>query len=57
MFCTEEDTDGWRKEAVPENTRRHTSWGVNVYITWARSQNETLKDFEPEDPRHYNRTR
>ena len=50
-FCTEEDTNGWQK-AVPENTRRHTSWGVNVYIAWARSRNENSKDFEPENPKY-----
>ena len=48
-FCTDADTNTWQKEAVPKNTRKHTSWGVNVYVDWARSRNENSKDFEPEN--------
>ena len=51
-FCMDADTNTWQKEAVPKNTRKHMSWSVNVYVDWARSQNENSNDFEPENSKY-----
>ena len=48
-FCTEENVVACRKDAIPKNTRKHTSWGVNVYEDWAKSRNEAFKDFQPDN--------
>ena len=33
-FCTEENVVACRKDAIPRNTEKHTSWdGINVYIS------------------------
>jgi hypothetical protein len=43
-FSTDENVSACRKEAVPKNTRKHTSWGVNVYKFWERSLEVNKKD-------------
>ncbi|CAB3992547.1 Retrovirus-related Pol poly from transposon [Paramuricea clavata] len=50
-FCTEENVVACRKDAIPKNTRKHTSWGVNVYKDCAESRNEAFKDFQPDNPK------
>ena len=51
-FSTDEKVSECRKEAVPKNTRKHTSWGINVYKEWARSRNKAMKDFRPENEKY-----
>jgi hypothetical protein len=48
-FCSEDKVTACREDAVPKNTRKHTSWGVNVKA-WAKSRNETKYPTAPEDP-------
>ena len=51
-FSTDGKVSVCRKEAVPKNTRKHTSWGINVYKEWARSRKKAIKDFRPEGKKY-----
>ena len=51
-FSTDEKVSLCRKEAVPRNTRKHTSWGINVYKECTRSRNRAMKDFRPKNEKY-----
>jgi hypothetical protein len=47
-FVSDRTVENVRKDRVPKNTIRHTTWSTNVYNAWVKERNEQFKDFQAE---------
>ena len=47
-FVSDRTVENLRKDRVPKNTIRHTTWSTNVYNAWVKERNEQFKDFHAE---------
>ena len=43
-FVSDRTVENVRKDRVPKNTIRHTTWSTNVYNAWVKERNEQFND-------------